>query len=313
MAWLPMMATAAAPRRIGVISGSLPESEVGRMIRATLEQALARYGYVEGKNVQMVWRFAGGDYGRIAAFADELVAMPVDVLVVTSAKAAAEAKRATRTIPIVLTGASDVVRNKLVINLAHPEANVTGVADVDDSFLLKRLECLRAALSGLARLGVLINPTNGAGPAALKVLRDGAPGLGVQVTAAYASSVPAFETAFASLARERIQALIVCDDAFFMNQRGVIAALALRQRWPSIGSSREYAEGGLLMSYGERFQAQIEQAVGYVDKLLRGARPGDLPVTLPREVPLTVNRKTALALGLALTPEILLRADEVIE
>lgn len=312
--WAPRTALAvAAPRRFGVLIGSAPDTALGKRVVSAFHDAMAKLGYVEGRTVLIEWQFANEHYDRMPALARELVRRQVEVMVVFTTRAALEAKRATGTIPIVFAGISDPVGSGVVSNLARPEANITGVSGAADVVVLKHLDLLRTALPGLVRVGVMINPDNAGFAKILQALQRTATNIGITTTVVYAGNQPQTEQAFSQLKRRRVQALIVFDDVVFMTLRAIIAQQAIRAGLPTIANAREFADEGMLFSYGEHLRVQIARAASYVDKVLRGASPGELPVEQPLAYPLTINQKTARALGLDLDTSLLLRADEVIE
>jgi len=270
-------------------------------------------GYVEGRDFVVEWRFAEGKYDRLADYAAELVQMNVDVIVAFNTRGAVEAQHATKTIPIVFASISDPLGSGLVSNLAHPGGNITGTSAGLDETTLKHLDLMRQTVRPLTRLAVLINPDNPLYARMLSRLQSSAQGLGITVLPVTARTAEELEAGFAEMRRARVQAVLVFDDSFFINQRQQLAALASRFQMPAIAGNREYADAGLLFSYGEPISDQFRRSAFYVDKIFRGAKPGDLPVEQPTRFYLAINRKTADALGLTIPPELLLRADEVIQ
>jgi putative ABC transport system substrate-binding protein len=298
--------------RIGVLSGAKRPASLESTSFAEFLQGMRGLGYVEGKDLVVEWRFADGSYERFAGFAQEFVRMPVDVIVALNTRAAIEAKRATSTIPIVFAAISDPVGSGLVASLARPGGNVTGSSQASDMVIAKQLELSKAVIPSLARVTALINPDNPINDPLSKALRSAAEGVGVTVTLASARNLEELGAAFASINQDRAEAVIVFDDSVFINNRFQIGALAIRYRLPSIAGHSDYANGGLLMSYGERIGDQFRRAAAYVDKIFKGAKPADLPVEQPTRFHLTINLKTAKALGLTVPQSVLARADEVI-
>ena len=303
----------AEPRRIGVLSGgvrpeSLDSSRVGPFL-----QTMRGLGYVEGKDFVVEWRFAEGQYDRFAGFAAELVRMNVDVIIAFNTRGAVEAQRATKTIPIVFASISDPIGSGLVSNLAHPGGNITGVSAGLDETTLKHLDLMRQTVRPLSRVAALINPDNPTYAGILGRLQSSAQNHGVTVLPVTARTAEELEAGFAAMRTNRIQAVLVFDDSFFITQRQQLAGLAIRFRLPAIAGNREYADAGLLFSYGELLSDQFRRSAFYVDKIFRGAKPGDLPVEQPTRFYLAINRKTADSLGFTIPSDLLLRADETIE
>jgi putative ABC transport system substrate-binding protein len=270
-------------------------------------------GYVEGKDFVIEWRFAEGQYDRLAGYAQELVRLKVDVIVAFNTRGAIEAQRATSTIPIVFASISDPVGSGLVASLARPGANITGVSEAHDEVIAKQLELLRAAVPSVSRVAALINPDNPFYPSVMKSLQSAAQKDGITVLAVNARNVEELEPAFTSMKRDHADIVIVLDDSLFMSRRREIAGLAAHNRLPAIAGNSEYAGAGLLMSYGERISDQFRRGAAYVDKIFKGAKPADLPVEQPTRFYLTVNQRTANVLGLTFSAALLLRADEVIQ
>ncbi len=306
-------ATAAGPHRIGVLIGSAEGSLVGNRVRQAFHDGMRAQGYVEGRDLIVEWRYAHSNVARMTELVHELVQLKVEVIAVFTTPTALEAKQATKTIPIVFAGVSDPVGSGVVSNLAKPEANLTGVSGAADIVVIKHLDILRAALPGIKRLAVLLNPDNHSYAKVLPVLQGAAGRVGIAIDVLHANSVQQLEAAFFECKRKGMQAMMVFDDSLFMVQRVSIAQLAIRTGIPTIANAREFADGGFLFSYGEPLAGQIARSAVYVDKILRGATPRELPVEQPIVFPLTINRKTARALGLNLDTAFLLRADEVIE
>ncbi|MGH6631428.1 MAG: ABC transporter substrate-binding protein, partial [Burkholderiales bacterium] len=214
---------------------------------------------------------------------------------------------------IVIAASLDPVGSGFVKSLTRPGGNITGLSLATSDFSPKHLELLMTAVPKLSRVAVLVNPDNSAHPALLKSVQAAAQKLGVQVLPVSARTPEDIERGFSTMKRERAEAVIVAADAFFVLQRRQIAELALRHRLATMATNREYAEAGGLMSYGQNVADFYWRAATYVDKILKGARPGELPIEQPTTLSLAINRKTAKALGLAIPQELLLRADKVIE
>ena len=301
-------------KRIGVLSGGRrPASLESGQGQGAFLQGMRELGYVEGRDFVVEWRFAEGKYERLADFAAELVNMNVDVIVALNTRGAVEVQRLTKTIPIVFAAISDPVGSGLVADLAHPGGNITGASEGHDETALKHLDLLQQTVRPLSRLAVLINPDNALGARILSHVQTSAQKVGVSVLPVTARTVEELEAGFATIKSDRVQAVLVFDDAFFVGQRQQLAALAIRFQLPAIAGHRDYADAGLLFSYGEPIAEQFKRAAFYVDKIFRGAKPGDLPVAQPTRFYLVINRKTANALGLTIPTDLLLRADEVIQ
>jgi putative ABC transport system substrate-binding protein len=272
---------------------------------------LRALGHVEGKDVVVEYRWAEGHRERFAEMAADLVRQPVDVLVASSQAAALAAQRATRTIPIVMVNASDPVEAGLVASLARPGGNVTGLSEqLTGEIRAKQLQLLKEALPKMSRAAVLHSAATTVG---LREYEAAGQTVEVRVRVVEIRNRDDLEQAFAAMARERIDALLVPADPFLFTERQHVAALAREHRLPGMYSTREYAEAGGLMSYSASFSEQFRRAASYVDKLLRGASPATLPVEAPSRYELVINLKTAKALGLTIPQSLLLRADQVIE
>ena len=222
--------------------------------------------------------------------------------------------QATTTIPIVMASSADPVGAGLVSSLARPGRNATGIAqDTGGEQHVKRLELVKDTLPNLSRVGILWNPDFAPNPARLLSMREAAPALGLTLVPVEARGLEALEQAFATMARERAQVLVVLSDGVLFNCRGQIGVMAVRDRLPTIAAAREYAESGLLLTYGVDLRDAFRRSASFVDKILKGANPADLPVEQPTRFELVLNLKTANALGINVPPTLLARADEVIE
>jgi putative ABC transport system substrate-binding protein len=294
----------ATPHRIGVLA---TRDQQG------LRESLRDLGYEEGRNLVLEIRGTEGRSGRIDELALELVRLKVDVIVATYPAAVLAAKRATATIPIVMVHTPDPVELGLVASLARPGGNITGLTSLSVDLSLKQLDLLKEAIPRATRVAVLWNPDNPWHPVTVRRLREGGPSLGRRLQTLPVRGPGEFEAAFQAMTRERSQAVLVLADPMTFVHRRRLADLAVRSRLPLMASLREYAEAGSLMSYWADGADLLRRAAGYVDKLLKGARPGDLPIEQPTKYELVVNLGTARALGLTIPPSVLVRADGVIE
>jgi putative ABC transport system substrate-binding protein len=276
-------------------------------------KGLAEAGYVEGRTVVIEYRWAEGQYDRLPAMAAELVRRPVSVIVAVPIPAAVAAKAATATIPIVFEVAGDPVRLGLVAGLAQPGGNVTGVNTFLAELGAKQLGVLRELVPTAARIGLLVNPTNENVEGVTKDVTAAGAAIGVQVDVVEASDSPEIEAAFATLVRNRVDALVIGSDAYFAGRRVQLATLTARHAIPAVFNLREFPEVGGLMSYGTSLTETLWQVGIYTGRILKGARPTDLPVTQPTKFELVINLPTARVLGLKIPPTLLARADEVIE
>jgi len=298
--------------RIGFL-GSTSPSDRPPLLDA-FRQGLRELGWVEGQNVVIDYRFAEGRFDRLPDLAAELVRLKVDIILGPGTPAAAAAKNATETIPIVMISVRDPVGTGLIASLARPGGNVTGVSDsVGLEIAGKQLELLKESVPKVRRVAILSNPANLYHPLAIRELNVAARSLGVQLQLLEARGPNEFDGAFVAMATERVGALLVLADAMFNLHRTRLADLAARSRLPAAYGWREYVEAGGLMSYGPRLRDLYRRSATYVDKILKGAKPGDLPVEQPTKFELVINLKTAKALGLTIPPSLLLRADQVIE
>ena len=300
-------------RRIGFLVAAARPPSIDAHYMGTFIRGLRDLGYVEGKNFVIEWRFADGNYQRLPALAGELVGLNVDVLVTGGTAANSALQKATTTIPIVNATMSDPVGNGFAKSLTHPGGNITGLALATTDMSPKHVELLRLIVPKLTSLGVLVNLGNSAHPAVAKSITTNAQRLGIKVRILDARNADGLTRNFSIMKQERTEAVIAVVDAFFISQRREIAELALKNNLPSMFSAQEHVEAGGLMSYGQNLADHYRRAAAYVDKIFKGAKPGNLPIEQPAVFSLTINSKTAKALGLAIPQELLLRADKVIE
>ena len=278
-------------------------------------QGLRELGWVEGQNIVIDYRFAEGRLDRLPDLAAELVRLKVDIIVAHSTPGAAAAKNATETIPIVMTVVGDPVGLGLIASLARPGGNATGLSFsvVGLEIIGKQLELLKETVSKIRRMAILSNAANPIQPLAIRDVNVAARSLGVQLQLLEVRGPNEFDSAFAAMAKERVGALLVVADSMFVFHRTRLADLAARSRLPAAYGWREHVEAGGLMSYGPSLRDLFRRAATYVDKILKGAKPADLPVEQPTKFELVINLKTAKALGLTIPPSLLQRADEIIQ
>ena len=303
----------AQPQTRVVRSGLLTVTAPAPVLREALLQGLRELGYVEGRNIVLIWRDVEGDVARLPAAAHELVALKVDVLVIAASPAVRAAKDATKTIPIVMAATTDAVANGLIASLAHPGGNVTGLTLITPELTAKRVELLKTIVSPLARVGLLVDETSVAGPNIVRQAEEAGRALGVSVSVAWVTNADDLEGAVAKLADERAQALLVQLSPLTFLNRDRLAQLVNVRRLPATGEVIEFAAAGLLCAYGPQLSESYRRAAVYVDKIIKGAKPADLPVEQPSKFELAINLKTAKALGLTIPQSLLLRADEVIQ
>jgi len=297
--------------RIGVLSGASRETAFTNY--EGFLQGMRELGYVEGRDFVMEYRFAEGQYERFPDFAAELVRLNVDVILIGATSAIRMLQRATTTIPIVLAYSTDPVGNGFVASLSRPGGNITGLSSSSDDTAPKQLELVATVVPNVSRIGLLGNPASPTYTDVRKGAENAAQKVGLTLVSVEARNPQEIEAAFASFVSERVQAFISAGDALFFAQRRQIAELALKSRLPSMFSQREYAAAGGLMSYGENLSEFFRRAAPFVDKIFKGAKPGDLPMEQPTRFNLVINRKTADALGVAIPPQLYIFADEVIE
>jgi putative ABC transport system substrate-binding protein len=276
-------------------------------------KGMRELGYVESKNLVVEWRFADGKLERLPGLAADLVKLNVDVIVAVASAAIGAAQKATTTIPIVMATTGDPVGSGFVKSLARPGGNITGLSDMGGDTGAKLVDLLLSVVPRVTRVGVLVTPTSTTYRAISDSVHAGAQKAGVKTLVAEASTPQEIENAFSMLTREKADAVIVGSAPFFGFHRQQIVDLALKYRMPSMFGNRFYVEAGGLISYGQKLIDNYVRAATYVDKILKGAKPADLPVEQPVTLELVVNLKTAKAIGLTIPQSILLRADKVIQ
>src|ERR1700676_1018818 len=299
--------------RIGALSGAARPARLEASPYGGFLQGLQELGYLEGRNFIVEWRFAEAKPERYDEFAAELVRLKVDILLAAAPEAVRYFQKAGPRIPLVLTPSPDPVGNGFAASLAHPGGNITGLANSMDDSTPKQLELLAAAVANLTRLGVLANSSSPNFASVAKNLTAATQTKGLNLVMADARAADEFDAAFALLLRENVQAIMLASNVLFNLNRQRIAEFTTRNRLPSMFAVREYVEAGGLMSYGESFREFYRRAASYVDRIIKGAKAGDLPIEQPSRFYFTINLKTAKAIGLEIPASLLLRADEVIE
>jgi len=302
--------TAGKIPRIGFIGNSTAALEANLV--GPFREGLRDLGYVEGRNILIEYRWAEGQYERFPALIAELIALKVDVIVTAGTPAALAVRKATTSIPIVMAAVGDPIGVGLVASLARPGGNVTGLTAIAPELEGKRLELLREVVPKLSHIAVLWNPDNSFHVGSLKETRAAAQVLGIKVQPLGVRISEEFPAAFAAILRERPGALLVLADRIFLHNRTRIVDFEAKHRLPGVYAYRELVEAGGLMSFGPSYAGMHRRAAYYVDKILKGAKPSDLPVEQPTKFELVINLKTAKALGLTISQSVLGRADEVI-
>ena len=295
--------------RIGYLS---PDSGPSLHSEA-FRQGLRDLGWVEGRDIVIEYRWAGERRERLADLATELVRLKVDVIVAATTPGALAAKNTTKTIPIVIPVANDPVGTGLVKSLARPAGNVTGSSLLAHEITTKRVELLKEVAPGITRVAALVNPTHPGSVAELREAEVAARVLGLQLQVLKVRNPLELDSAFSAVIRERAEGLIVLFDRLFVTEGKRIADLAAKHRVPAIHFTKEFANAGGLMAYGANIPDLYRRAATYVDKILKGAKPADLPVEQPTRFELVINLKTAKALGVTIPQSILIRADHVIQ
>ena len=303
---------AASPRIGWLGTSSLSDPRVPPNIQA-FRQGLRELGYVEGQNIAIEFRWAEGKYDRLPGLAAELVRLKVSIIVATSSNAIQVAKQATDTIPIVMASVGDPVAVGFVASLARPGGNITGISNMEPDLVGKQLELLKEILPKVSRVALLWNPANPGDAALLRQAQDAARALGIRLQPLGVRDLGEIDSAFAATSTERAGAVIVLADTVLVDHRTRIADHALRRRLPTVFGVSQFAEAGGLLAYGPSLADGFRRAALYVDKILKGAKPADLPIAQPTKVELVINLETAKALGLAIPQTLLLRADRVIQ
>jgi putative tryptophan/tyrosine transport system substrate-binding protein len=299
-------------KRVAILNGN-PENPTSRARVAAFEQGLADAGWQEGRNISFDVRWGAADVARIDAYAAELVKLNPDVMLATNTPTARSLKLATGTIPIVFAGLSDPIGDGIVASLSKPGGNITGFTSFNAPVAGKWLELVKELAPATARTGVIYNPQTAPYAIFLPVMQDAGPKLGITVVPTPVSDQAAIESAIGTLAREPNSGLVALPDVFMVLHGELMFALARQVRLPTVGPLRAFAEAGALASYGSDFTELFRHAAPYVDRILRGEKPRDLPVQEPTRYELVVNLKTAKAMALTVPQTVLARADDVIE
>ncbi len=303
--------------RVGFLALPARPADLDSHYYAAFKHGMRDLGYVDGKNLIIEWRWAGGEIKRLDALAAELVQLKLDLIATAGNDAAVAAKKATGTIPLVMGSSADPVDTGLVASLARPGGNMTGMSDMDSELAPKRLQMLLSmtatATRKASRVAVLVasgSPSNARG---LATVQAAGATLGVKILPFTVSTAGEIEAAFSSMGQQKADALIVLLNPVFQQQRSLIAQLAAQHRLPSITADRQYPETGSLMSYGPNLADNFRRAATYADKIFKGRKPAELPVEQPTKFELVINGKTAKALGLKIPQDLLISADKVIE
>jgi putative ABC transport system substrate-binding protein len=298
--------------RIGFLSPGNPTPDASRV--ESFRQGLRELGYEDGRNISIEYRWANGKFEQLPDLAMELVRLKVDLIVAVVTQASLAAKQATTTIPIVMIAVNDPVNSGVVASLAQPGANITGTSAMNAALVGKQLELLKETLPNISRVAALWNPAN---PIFQAVQRreteDAARALTVRLQLLEARSSDEIDRAFEVMARERIKAVLILSDPVFSAQRKQIAELSTKHRLPAVTGTREYTEAGGLMAYGPSFPDMYRRTAYYVDKILKGTKPADLPVEQPTKFELVINLKAAKQIGVTIPQKVLVKADRVIK
>jgi putative tryptophan/tyrosine transport system substrate-binding protein len=297
--------------RIAYLSGY--SAEVDKPLIAGLRRGLSEHGYVEGRNLVIDARYAAGDGDKFSVLAQELVALKPDLFVVLGPQAAVAAKNAAPTLPIVFANVQDPVATGLVTSLARPGGNMTGMSDFHAASVTKRLELIKEAIPGVARVGVMWNPTNASNVEQLKDLEAAAPRLGMSIIGLPVQRREELEPALQRIKGQPAVALLLLGDIVLTTNMRLIAQSALEGRLPAVYTTNAWTDVGGFMAYGANFPDLYRRSAAFVDKIIKGAKPGDLPIEQPTKFDLVINLRTANAIGVAVPRSLLLRADQVIQ
>ena len=312
-AW-PLAARAQQPAkipRIGFLGNSTATMEANPI--GPLRDGLRELGYEEGRNVIIEFRWADGKYDQFPALVAELLAAKVDVIITAGTPATLAIKKATSTVPLVFIAVGDPVGTGVVPNLGRPGGNITGLSSIAPDLEGKRLELLREVVPKLSHVAFFLNPANAFHTASMRQARVAAQSLGIKLQPMEVNKSEQLDGAFASIVKEKPDALLILADRIFLHNRKRMMEFAIQQRLPSVNAYRELVEAGGLISYGPSYEDMHRRAAVYVDKILKGTKPADLPIEQPTKFTLLINLKTAKTLGLTVPPTLVARADELIE
>ena len=299
--------------RVGVLATRGRPASLETDPFGAFQRGMRELGYVEGKNLVTEFRWANERSDHLPALAAELVQMKVDVIVTAGDQDVSAAQKATSTIPIVMATVPDPVASGFVKSLAHPGGNITGLSNIAIDITPKQLEMLQSMVPKMSRVAVLVNPDNLSHAMVLKSIQSATQRTSVKILAVEARTAREIENAFSEMAQKRVEGVVVARDVLFVGQVRQIAELAAKHRLPSISGVTKFAESGGLINYGQSSVESFRRAATYVDKIFKGAKPGDLPIEQPTTFELIINRKTAKALGLTIPQSLLISADKVIE
>jgi putative ABC transport system substrate-binding protein len=297
--------------RIGFLGNSTAAMETNLI--GPFRDGLRQFGYEEGRNLIIEFRWAEGKYDRFPALIAELLATKVDLIVTAGTPATLAVKKATSTVPLIFIALGDPVGTGVVPSLARPEGNLTGLSSIAPDLEGKRLGLLREVVPKLSHVAFFLNPANAFHTVSVRQARVAAQSLDIKLQAFEVDKSEQLDGAFASIVKEKPDALLILADRVFLHNRKRMMQFAIQQRLPSINAYRELVDAGGLMSYGPSYEDMHRRAASYVDKILKGAKPADLPIEQPTKFTLLINLKTARVLGLEIPPTLLARADEVIE
>jgi putative tryptophan/tyrosine transport system substrate-binding protein len=312
-AW-PLDARAQQPnktRRIGFMGNSTAALEVNLL--APFRAELRARGYEEGRNIEIEYRWAEGQYERFPKLIAELLAAKVELIVTAGTPATLAVKQATTSVPLVMIAVGDPVGNGIVSSLARPGGNITGLSSIAPELEGKRLEFLREIIPNLSHVALILNPTNPFHATSMKQARPAAEKLRIKLLVLEVKKTDEFDAAFGEILRQRAEAMLILADRVFLHGRRQLMEFATKHRLPTMNPYRELVESGGLISYGPSYEDMHRRAADYVDKILKGSKPGDLPIQLPTKFDLRINLKAAKAMGIKISESFLLQADQVIE
>jgi putative ABC transport system substrate-binding protein len=297
--------------RIGFLGNSTSELEANLI--GPFREGLRELGYIEGKNIAIEWRWAEGKYERFPGLIAELIGSKAELIVTAGTPASLAVKKATTTIPLVMIAVGDPVGSGLIASLAHSRGNVTGLTSISPELDGKRLELLREVVPNISHVAVMWNPTSPLQVVAEKATRAAAQPMGIRILSLGVHADEQFDHAFATIRKEKPGALLVLADRLFLHNRARMMEFAIHNRLPGVHAYVELVEGGGLMSYGPSYSGMHKRAAYYIDKILKGTNPADLPIEAPAKFELVVNIKAAKQIGVSIPPSVLYRADRVIK